>query len=89
MECLRARGDSSARTLFEGVLDETGATSPWMETGLLVLGNYFPTGDLDRLVKKHGTGKLNRRGNLHGLSHFVLGRLTALTISPVIHVPFT
>ncbi len=31
MDYLRARGDSSARTLFEGVLDETGATSPYSE----------------------------------------------------------
>ena len=88
LEYLRARSDSSARTQFEGVLDETGATSPWVETGLLVLGNYFPTGDLDRLVKKDGPGKLNRRGNLHGLSQNVLRGLTTITISSLEHVPF-
>ena len=51
-----------------------------METGLLVLGNYFPTGDLDRLVKKHGPGKMNRSGNLDRVAWIGLGSLTTIAI---------
>jgi len=53
-----------------------------------VLGNYLPTGDLDRLVKKHGTGKMNRQGNLHRLKQNVLASLTPVTNSRFEHVLF-
>ena len=53
-----------------------------------MLGNYLPTGDLDRLVKKHGTGKMNRQGNLHGVKPNVLGSLTPMTNSRLVPVLF-
>ncbi len=53
-----------------------------------MLGNYLPTGDLDRLVKKHGTGKMNRQGNLHGVGQNVLRSLTPMTNSGLVPVLF-
>ncbi len=48
------------------------------------MGNYFPTGDLDRLVRKHGPGKMNRSGNLGGVTRNGLGSLTNIAISRLV-----
>jgi len=50
------------------------------------MGNYFPTGDLDRLVKKHGPGKMNRSGNLDRVAWNGLGCLTTVPIIRVFSV---
>ena len=50
------------------------------------MGNYFPTGDLDRLVRKHGPGKMNRSGNLDGVTRNELRSLTNVGISRLIRV---
>ena len=53
-----------------------------------MLGNYLPTGDLDRLVKKHWTGKMSRQGNLHRVRQNDLGSLTPVTNSRLEYVLF-
>ena len=50
------------------------------------MGNYFPTGDLDRLVKKHGPGKMNRSGNLDRVTQNGRGGLTTVAIIRVFSV---
>ena len=42
--------------------------------------NLFPTGDLHRLVKKDGTQKLGRSGNLRRFGRLTAKALTSLAV---------